>query len=246
MSCASLGLILCPQTAGNHFDSRIFVRSSSFWWCSKDPRFPMFKRVRRQNFWGIASLFDAQLVPKPLSQQLLPFGRSGDGLEELTFGVEQFSALSMPRGRSAWTWRTVRTVHVRRVFFVFLLGFAFDPRCFRVLVGRSFGRSACAGRTVRGCLADSPHAPRGWFVIRGASLEVLLPFSDSPRLRLDGPWQGCRQSAIPCQTVCAAFADSPPRLAGQSTRAWLPRFLVRFLPPSFVLSRALQGIVPKM
>jgi hypothetical protein len=31
MSCASLGLILCPQTSGNHFDSRIFGRGSSFW-----------------------------------------------------------------------------------------------------------------------------------------------------------------------------------------------------------------------
>jgi hypothetical protein len=190
-------------------------------------------------------LVDAFHVPKLLSQQLLPFGRSGDGLEELTFGVEQFSALFVPRGRSVWTWRTVRAVLVRRVFFVFLLGFAIDPRCFRVLVGRSFGRSACAGRTVRWCLADSPRTPRGRSVIRGASLEVLLPFSDSPRLRPDGPRQGCGQSAIPCRTVRAAFADSLPRLAGQSARAWLPRFLVRFLPPSFVLPRALQGIVPK-
>jgi hypothetical protein len=54
-------------------------------------------------------------------------------LEELTFGVEQFSALSVPRGRSAWTWQTVRAVRVRRVFFVFLLGFSFDPQCFRVV-----------------------------------------------------------------------------------------------------------------
>jgi hypothetical protein len=154
-------------------------------------------------------LVDAFYVPKLLSHQLLPFGRSGDGLEELTFGVEQFSALFVPRGRSAWTWRTVRVVPVRRVFFVFLLGFAFDPWCFRVLVGRSFGRSACAGRTVRGCLADSPRAPCGRSVIRDASLEVLLPFLDSPRLRPDGPRQGCGQSAIPCRTVHAAFADSP-------------------------------------
>jgi hypothetical protein len=154
-------------------------------------------------------------------------------LEELTFGVEQFSALSVPRGRSAWTWQTVRAVPVRRVLFVFLLGFAFDPWCFRVLVGRSFGRSACAGRTVRGCQADSPRAPRRRSVIRGASLEVLLPFSDSPRLRPDGPWQGCGQSVIPCRTVRAAFADSPPRLAGQSARSWLLCSLVRFLPSFF-------------
>jgi hypothetical protein len=165
-------------------------------------------------------LFDAYHVPKPLSQQLLPFGRSGDGLEELTFGVERFPALSVPRRRSAWTWRTVRAMRVRHVFFVFLLIFVFDPSWFQVFVGQGFGRSACSGRTVRGCLADSPRAPHGRSVIRGASLEVLLPFSDSPRLRLDGPRQGCGQSAIPCRTVRAAFADSPPRLAGQSARAW--------------------------
>jgi hypothetical protein len=181
-------------------------------------------------------LVDAFHVPKLLSQHLLPFGRSGDGLEVLTFEVEQFSALSVPRGRSAWTWRTVRTVRVCRVFFVFLLGFTFDPRCFRVLVGRSFGRSACAGRTVRVLPADSPRAPRGQSVICGASLEVLLPFSDSPRLRPDGPRQGCGQSEIPCRTVRAAFADSPPRLAGQSTRAWLLCSLVRFLPSFFRVS----------
>jgi hypothetical protein len=56
----------------------------------------------------MASLFDAYHVPKPLSQKLLPFGRSGDGLEELTFGVEQFSALSVRGGQSACLWRTVR------------------------------------------------------------------------------------------------------------------------------------------
>jgi hypothetical protein len=190
-------------------------------------------------------LVDTFHVAKLLSQQLLPFGRSGDGLGVLTFGVEQFSALSVPRGRSAWTWRTVRAVRVRRVFFVFLLVFVFDPSWFQVLVGQDFGRSACSGRTVRGCLADSPRAPRGRSVIRGASLEVLLPFSDSPRLRPDGPWQVCGQSAIPCRTVRAAFADSPPRLAEQSARAWQLCFLVRFLPPSFVLPRVLQGIVPK-
>jgi hypothetical protein len=178
-------------------------------------------------------LVDTFHVPKLLSQQLLPFGRSGDGLEELTFGVEQFSALSVPRGRSAWTWRTVRAVRVPRAFFVFLLGFTFEPRCFRVLVGRSFGQSVCAGRTVRGCLADSPRAPRGRSVIRGASLEVLLPFSDSPRLRPDGPRQGCGQSVIPCRTVRAAFVDSPPRLGGQSARAWQLCSLVRFLPRFF-------------
>jgi hypothetical protein len=79
------------------------------------------------NFWGIASLFDAYHVPKPLSQQLLPFGRSGDGLEVLTFGVELFLVLSAMCGQSASVWRTVHGLAVCRVFFVFLLAFIFDP-----------------------------------------------------------------------------------------------------------------------
>jgi hypothetical protein len=100
---------------------------------------------------------DAFQVPKPLSLQLLPFGKSDDDLEELTFGGVQFSALS------ARTRRTVRAVSVRCVFFVFLLGFAFDPFWFRVLVGSCFGQSAAAGRqsagawrTVRVLPADGP------------------------------------------------------------------------------------------
>jgi hypothetical protein len=48
-----------------------------------------------QNFWGIESLFDAYHVPKLLSQQLLLFGRSGDGLEVLTLGVGLFLGLSV-------------------------------------------------------------------------------------------------------------------------------------------------------
>jgi hypothetical protein len=72
-------------------------------------------------------LFDAYHVPKLLSQLLLPFGRSGDELGELTFGVEQFLPLSVRRGQSARLWQTVRESSVRRMFFVFLLGFAFDP-----------------------------------------------------------------------------------------------------------------------
>jgi hypothetical protein len=75
-------------------------------------------------------LVDDFHAPKLLSQQLLPFGRSGDGLEVLTFEVEQFSALSARRGWSTSVWRMVRGLAVRRVFFVFLLGFAFDLLCF--------------------------------------------------------------------------------------------------------------------
>jgi hypothetical protein len=45
----------------------------------------------------------------------------------LTFGVVLFLPLSVRRGQSAWGWRTVREGSVCLVFFVFLLGFAFDP-----------------------------------------------------------------------------------------------------------------------
>jgi hypothetical protein len=163
----------------------------------------------------------------------------------LTFEVEQFSALSARRGQSASVWRRVRGLAVHRVFFVFLLAFVFDPLCFRVLVGRGFRRSACVGRTVRGCLADSPRASLGRSVFRGSLLEVLLALTDSPRPRPDGPPYLCGQSVVPWRTIRLARADSPPLLAGRSVRAWLFCFLLRFLPPSFVLLRVLQGIVPK-
>jgi hypothetical protein len=76
---------------------------------------------------GYSILVYTYLVPKPLPQQLLPFWRSSDELEVLTFGVEQFLVMSVPCGRFTRAWRTVREHSVRRVFFVFLLSFAFDP-----------------------------------------------------------------------------------------------------------------------
>jgi hypothetical protein len=82
---------------------------------------------RRQDFWAIESLCDAFRVPKPLSPQLLPFGKSDDDLGELTFEVGRFSGLSVRRGQSTRDRRTVREERVLPVFFVFLLGFAFDP-----------------------------------------------------------------------------------------------------------------------
>jgi hypothetical protein len=148
---------LCPQTLGNHFDSRIFVRSSSFWWCSKDPRFPVIQEVRRRNFWGIASLVDAFHVPKLLSQQLLAFGRSGDGLEVLTFEVEQFSALSRACGGRSAAWLFVvcsscscSPSFLIRCVFEFWLGEVSDgPRV-------PGGQSAGAWRTVSVLPADGP------------------------------------------------------------------------------------------
>jgi hypothetical protein len=109
---------------------------------------------------GYTSLFDAYHVPKPLPQQLLPFGRSGDGLEVLTFGVEQFLVLSVPCGRSARAWRTVCRHSVRCVFFVFFLVFVSIRWDFEFWLGEVSdgpcvpgGQSACSPWTVRysGC-----------------------------------------------------------------------------------------------
>jgi hypothetical protein len=167
----------------------------------------------------MASLVDAFHVPKLLSQQLLPFGRSGDGLERLTFKVEQFSALSARRGRSAGLWRTVRDLAVRRgvlrvlarLHFRSVLVLSFGWKCFRTV------RSS--GQTVRGCLADSPRAPRRRSVIRGRLWRFCLLFRTVRGSRPDGPWCGCGQSAAAGRTVCVARADSPPLLAGRSARA---------------------------
>jgi hypothetical protein len=146
-------------------------------------------------------LVDAFHVPKLLSQQLLPFGRSSDGLGVLTFGVEQFSVLFVPGGRSARAWRTVREHSVLRMFFVFLLGFFFNPFWFRALVGSGFGQSAAAGgrsagawRTVRVLPANGPL----FGVVSGGSVCFF-------------GW-----SAAQGWTVHGVGADSPRQQAGRS------------------------------
>jgi hypothetical protein len=234
---------LCPQTPGNHFDSRIFIRCSSFWWCSKDSRFLVIYGVRRQDFWAIAPLCDAFQVPKPLSPQLQPFGKFDDCLGELTFEVKQFSALAVRRGRSAGRWRTVRELCVRRVFIVFLRVFAFDLVWFLVFV-------AAGSRTVRASIADGPGPTRTvrpffadgpffsshfcWFCVLYRTVRGVGP--DSPQC-----W--CGRSAAAGRTVREASADGPPLLAGRSARASVLCFLVRFFPSFLVLPRVLQGIV---
>jgi hypothetical protein len=151
-------------------------------------------------------------------------------LEELTFGIEQFSALSMPRGgprgpggRSARcvfvacsSCSCLASLSICGVLEFWLGEVSDDPRV-------PGGQSAGAWRTVHMLPADGP-----LFAVRLWRLCCLF-------------WT-VRGSG---RTVCAAFADSPPRLAGQSARAWQLCSLVRFLPPSFVLPRVLQGIIPK-
>jgi hypothetical protein len=79
-------------------------------------------------------LCDAFQVPKPLSVQLLPFGKSDDDLAKLTFEVGLFSVLSVRRGRSARGRRVVCEEPVRRAFFVFLFRFVLIRFCLRFLL----------------------------------------------------------------------------------------------------------------
>jgi hypothetical protein len=162
-------------------------------------------------------LVDAFHVPKLLSQRLLPFGRSSDGLGVLTFGVEQFSVLFVPGGPSARAWRTVREHSVLRVFVVFLLGFAFDSFWFWALVGSGFGQSAAAGgrsagawRTIGVLPADCPF----FGVVSGGSVCFLGRSAAQGRtvrgVSADSPRQQAGRSAWPVRTVRPSWPDGPP------------------------------------
>jgi hypothetical protein len=154
----------------------------------------------------------------------------------LTFEVEQFLPLSVRRGQSACTWRSVRGYSVLRMFVVFLLvfvfrsGFVLGFYCSQFADGLSFS----SGRS--GTRADSPPGLRGRSVFPGASLVVLVAFSDCPWHPAGlsaAPGRLCGLSAALGRTVCVVRADSPPLLAGQSARAWQLCSLVRFFPPFF-------------
>jgi hypothetical protein len=149
-------------------------------------------------------LVDAYHVPKLLSQQLLPFGRSGDGLERLTFEVEQVA--DSPRRASSSRILCV----LARLRFRSMLVLSFGWKWFRTVCS--------SGRTVRGCLADSPRAPRGRSVIQGRLWRFWSLFRTVRGAGPDSPWCGCRRSAAAGRTVRVARVDSPPRLAGQSAR----------------------------
>jgi hypothetical protein len=176
-------------------------------------------------------LVDAFHVPKFLSQQLLPFGRSGDGLGVLTFEVEQFFG-------SVRAWRTVRegladgpcaqcSSHVRRVLarLCFRSSFALGFRCSRFADGSSFS----SGRS--GTRADGPPGLRGRSVFLGSVMVVLLSLTD-------GPWLPVGWSACPLRTVCGTWPDCPRGLCGHSAlpgRTVRPRLTAWFLVsiPSF-------------
>jgi hypothetical protein len=146
-------------------------------------------------------LCDTFQVPKPFSPQLQPFGKSDDDLGELTFEVEQFSALSVRRGRSAGRSRTVRGLRVRRVL---------ARLCFQCCLALVFccswfadGPSFSSGRS--GTHADSLPGLRGRSVFLGSVLVVLLSLTD-------GLWPPVGRSACPLRTVRGTWPDSPPEV----------------------------------
>jgi hypothetical protein len=123
-----------------------------------------------------------------------------------------------------------------------------SSRVLRVLARRSFRSVAILsfssmkfrtvrsrGRTVRGCLADSPRAPRGRSIIRVRLFWFCVLYRTVRGVGPDSPqgWRG--RFAASGRTVRETSADGPPLLAGRSARACERCFLVRFLP---VFSRA--------
>jgi hypothetical protein len=172
-------------------------------------------------------LCDAFQVPKPLSPQLQPFGKSDDDLGELTFEVEQFSALSARRGRSAGG-EFIRCslcscspfVSICRDFGFWLDGVSYGPQQRADGPRVPGGQSACSPRTVR---------------FLGSLLLVLCDLMDGPRRRA-GP------STVLARTVRGSRPDGPRGQCGRSAppgrtvRQSLWALLLGSIPP--FLSRA--------
>jgi hypothetical protein len=113
----------------------------------------------------------------------------------------------MVRGEVADGLRVACSSRVRRVLarLCFRSSLVLGFRCSWFADGPSFS----SGRF--GTHADGPPGLRGRSVFLGSALVVLLSLTD-------GPWPPAGRSAAPGRTVRAAFADSPPCLAGQSAR----------------------------
>jgi hypothetical protein len=165
-------------------------------------------------------LCDTFEVPKPLSSQLQPFGKSDDDLGELTFEVGLFFCSV----RASWTVRVVLADSPHARVFVRCSSRSCSPF---VSIHQDFefwldevsdgprvlgGRSAGAWRTVRVLPADGPlFAVRlWWFCVLYRTVRGVGP---------DSPWCWCGRSAVAGRTIRVASADGPPLLAGRSARA---------------------------
>jgi hypothetical protein len=162
-------------------------------------------------------LCDAFQVPKPLSPQLLSFGKSDDDLGELTFGVGLFFC-SVRKGRTVrvGTADGPRGASSSRVFSCSCLASLSIRRGFEFSLGEvsdSPQQWADGPRVPGGQSARSPRTVR----YSGSSLVVRLAFSDGPRRRAG-------QSVVWVRTVhqslCALLLGSiPPFLSRASACA---------------------------
>jgi hypothetical protein len=158
-------------------------------------------------------LCNAFQVPKPLSPQLQPFGKSDDDLGELTFEVGHFFC-SVRKGR------TVR------------LGSADGPRgscssgvlrvlarpLFRSVVALSFGWTKF--QTVRVCWADGPRVPGGQSAcsprtVHGARCATGGSVCFNGRFATQAG-----QSAARVRTVCGTLPDGPRDPSRTVRTAW--------------------------
>jgi hypothetical protein len=154
-------------------------------------------------------LFDAYHVPKPLPQQLLPFGRSSDGLEVLTFGSSSFwfcpCLADSPRAQCSLC--VIRVLARLR---------------FRSVVISSFGWARF--RTVRVYRADSPRVPGGQSVCSSRTVR----YSGCGSVGSDSPRVVAGRSAGPTRTVRTGFCSS-----GLVLRFLFVSFVPRLLGGSF-------------
>jgi hypothetical protein len=180
-------------------------------------------------------LCDTFQVPKPLSPQLLTFGKSDDDLGELTFEVVQFYC-------SVRVGRTVRG------------GSADGPRwccssgVLRVLARLSFRSAEFSSfgwtkfRTVRVYRADGPRVPGGQTACSPRTIRFSR-FATGGSIRFNGRSAAqAGQSAARVRTVRGTLPDGPRGLRGRSAlpgrtvRQRLSALLLGSIPP--FLSRA--------
>jgi hypothetical protein len=157
-------------------------------------------------------LCDAFQVPKSLSPQLQPFGKSDDDLGELTFGVGRFLLCPHladgprgPGGRSARlgfvpcsSCSCSPFVSIRHDFGFRLDGVSDGPQQGADGPRVPGGQSACSPRMVRGA---------------GASLLVLCVFNGR-----SAEWAG--RSAVSARTVRGSRSDSPRGSSRTVRTAW--------------------------
>jgi hypothetical protein len=184
-------------------------------------------------------LCDAFQVPKPLSPQLQPFGKSDDDLGELTFEV----GLLFCSVRASRTVRGVQadgphrtcslgvlrvlarlSLSIRRDFEFWLDGVSDGPQQRADGPRMPSGQSACSPRTVR----FSRFASGGSVGFNGQSAaqagRSAVPVRIVRGTLADGPRGPCGQSALPGRTVrqiqCALLLGSiPPTLSRASACA---------------------------